>query len=82
LELLPASDPAVSSEWGLTSEETAQSAWCVAPGIRFSGAAAISLALSVAWGSSFPLVLWRLPGFGRVADAVYAWVARNRHRLP
>ena len=76
------SGPAVWEEWGLTPEQTAASAWCVAPGVRFAGAPAIGLALSVAWGSSFPLVLWRLPGFARVADAAYAWVARNRHRLP
>ena len=81
MELVP-SDDAVRERWGLTAEQTAQAAWCVAPGVRFAGAAAVGLAVSVAWGSSFPLVLWRVPGFGRVADAAYAWVARNRHRLP
>jgi hypothetical protein len=72
----------VGSEWGLTEEETAVAAWCVAPGVRFRGAPAIALALSVAWQTSFPLILWRIPGFARVADAAYAWVAANRHRLP
>ena len=31
----------VGSEWGLTEEETAVAAWCVAPGVRLRGAPAI-----------------------------------------
>jgi len=66
----------------LTEADVASAVWCVAPGIRRSGAAAVGLAVAVAVGSRLPLSLWRCPGFARLADFSYDFVARNRHRLP
>ena len=49
----------------------------------FRGAAAINAALG-ALGGVFVLapLLYRLPGLKQLEDVVYAWVARNRHRMP
>lgn len=61
-----------------------EAAWYVdETGRAFRGAAAINTALGML-GGVFALVsiLYRLPGFRQIEDAAYAWVARNRHRMP
>jgi predicted DCC family thiol-disulfide oxidoreductase YuxK len=56
--------------------------WLDDGGARYSGAQAVNAALSAALGTSLPLRLYRLPGMHQLQDAVYRWVATNRHRLP
>lgn len=46
------------------------------------GARAVAMSLAVAWQTSLPLWPWKVPGVPRVLEALYRWVARNRHRLP
>ncbi|GAB3460019.1 thiol-disulfide oxidoreductase DCC family protein [Actinophytocola sediminis] len=53
-----------------------------AAGGRCWGAEAINAALSAALGNSLLLRLYRLPGVRQAQDALYRWVAANRHRLP
>lgn len=49
---------------------------------RYTGAAAINFALSVALGTSPPMRLYQAHGIEQLQDAVYDWVARNRGCLP
>lgn len=67
---------------GLSDTEADAAAWCVAPGVRVGGAAAIALAVAVALGSRVPLWPWRVPGLGALLERAYDVVARNRGRLP
>jgi predicted DCC family thiol-disulfide oxidoreductase YuxK len=58
-------------------------AWGVTPDLhQFSGAAAVNVAGAVALGTRLPLWFYALPGIRQIQDRVYAWVVRNRHRLP
>lgn len=56
--------------------------WLDDDGSRFSGAHAINAALASAFGTTIPLRVYRLPGMRAAQDALYRWVANNRHRLP
>lgn len=70
---------------GLSHAECEQAAWAIATlpePVRYRGAAAVNAALTVSLGTSLPLRVYRLPGVRRLQDAVYAWVARHRGRLP
>jgi predicted DCC family thiol-disulfide oxidoreductase YuxK len=80
---LPFQQPGVLEAHGLTVAECEAAAWAIAPGHSPQrGAAAVMLALSIALGSRIPWVIYQLPVLQRVQDAVYALVARYRHRLP
>ena len=69
---------------GLTAEQGAEAVWFVHPGGRKDrGHRAIAAALNAAGG------IWRPVGAALtaspvepVAERAYAWIARNRHRLP
>ncbi len=81
----PFQEPGVPEAQGLTVAECAAAAWAITPEPdrrRYRGAAAVNLALGVALGTMLPVRLYELPGVRRVQDAVYAWVVRNRGRLP
>lgn len=61
-----------------------EAAWYVdEAGCQYRGAAAINAALG-ALGGVFGLAsfVYRIPVLKQLEDAAYAWVARNRHRLP
>lgn len=76
--------PGLLERVNLTAEQCMDAAWYVdAAGRPFRGAAAINAALG-ALGGVFALapILYRVPGLKQIEDAVYAWVARNRHRMP
>lgn len=82
LRVVAAQQPGVADSLGLTPEETAAAAWVLTPdGSRCAGARAIATAVAVALGTRLPLVAWMVPGFGPLADRVYAWIADNRRRL-
>ena len=79
--------PGVRDRLGLTVEQTDAAAWTVgdtADGttVRAGGPRSVALHLAVAWQRSFPLWPFRVPGVGRLLDAVYRLIARNRGRLP
>jgi predicted DCC family thiol-disulfide oxidoreductase YuxK len=69
---------------GLTPEQGAEAVWFVHPdGRKERGHRAIAAALSAVGG------VWRPVGavlgsdaLGPLAGGIYAWIARNRHRLP
>lgn len=51
-------------------------------GTRYRGAAAINAVLGIALGTRMLLRFYQLPMIRQIQDQVYAWVVRNRHRLP
>lgn len=68
---------------GVPAGELARSVyWLDDDGSRYSGAQAANAALSAAIGTNLPLRVYRLPGMRAAQDAVYRWVAANRHKLP
>jgi predicted DCC family thiol-disulfide oxidoreductase YuxK len=80
---VPLQRAGVALRAGISREELAASVhWLDDDGSRCSGAAAVNAALSAALGTTIPQRVYRMPGVRAVQDAVYRWVARNRHRLP
>jgi predicted DCC family thiol-disulfide oxidoreductase YuxK len=79
---LPAQGKRVLDLTGLTREQAMHEAWWIgADGARRAGAAAMLAAVRAATGLPLP-ALYRVPGFGRLADRVYRWVADHRRLLP
>lgn len=72
----------VRERTGLTIEQTDVAAWTVTDDSVVGGARAISLMLSVAWGSPLPMLPFRVPGAAWVLDRLYGLIATNRRRLP
>jgi predicted DCC family thiol-disulfide oxidoreductase YuxK len=73
----------VAERAGVSRDELAAAVyWLDENGARYSGAHAANAALSAAVGTSLPLRVYRMPGMRQLQDAVYRWVAANRHRLP
>jgi predicted DCC family thiol-disulfide oxidoreductase YuxK len=68
----------------LTADQTSEAAWFVDRGGRpHRGAAAIARAFAQISPLFVPLRwLYALPGLKQIADALYSWVAKNRHRMP
>jgi predicted DCC family thiol-disulfide oxidoreductase YuxK len=82
--VLPWQTPGLLEEANLTEQQVTDAAWFVdADGRKYRGAAAINSALH-ALGGIFRVASWvyRVPGFTQIEDWVYAWVARNRYRMP
>ncbi len=80
---VPFQRPGVPESAGVSRDRLAESVyWLDDDGSRCSGAAAVNAALSAALGTRLPARFYRLPGVRAVQDAVYRWVAANRHRLP
>ena len=83
-DISPWQTPGLLARSGLTAEQASDAAWFVDGGGRqFRGAAAINAALAQI-GGIFTLVaaLYRLPGLRQLEDAIYAWIAANRYRMP
>jgi predicted DCC family thiol-disulfide oxidoreductase YuxK len=79
---LPAQGARVLGLTGLTGDQAAREAWWIgADGSRRAGAAAMLAAAGAATSVPLP-ALFRVPGFGRLADRVYRWVADHRRLLP
>lgn len=76
--------PGLLGRVNLTAEQCLEAAWYLdEAGVPYRGAAAINAALG-ALGGLFSLapIVYRMPGLKQIEDAIYAWVARNRYRLP
>jgi predicted DCC family thiol-disulfide oxidoreductase YuxK len=83
IELLPYQAAGVPEAHGLSHADCEAAVWALGPGSeRHRGAAAVNAALAAALGVRLPMALYRLSVVGWLQDAVYAWVARNRRRLP
>lgn len=83
ISIAPFQDAAARTAAGLSVPQCEAAAWAITPdGRRYPGAHAINLAVAVALGLPAPVWLYRVPGVRQLQDSAYAWVARNRHRLP
>jgi predicted DCC family thiol-disulfide oxidoreductase YuxK len=83
ISVAPFQDDTARAAAGLSVPQCEGAAWAVTPdGRRYPGAGAINVALAVALDLPLPLWLYGVPGIRQLQDAVYAWVVRNRHRLP
>lgn len=81
--MAPFQKPGTLAAHGLSLAQCEASAWAITPDRkRYPGAAAINMALAVALGTRLPLRLYAVPGVKQLQEAAYAWIARNRHRLP
>jgi len=81
--LAPFQKPGVPAAHGLSVAQCEAAAWAITPGgQRYPAAAAINLTLAVALGTRLPLWIYAVPGIRQLQDAAYAWVVRNRGRLP
>ena len=68
---------------GLTAQETEREAWLITPELEaLGGAAAVNGALQHVWWARPLTWLYAVPGLRQSEDAIYRWVARNRHRFP
>lgn len=83
ISFAPFQDAAARTAAGLSVPQCEAAAWAVTPdGRRYPGAQAINLAFAVALSLPLPLWIYGVPGSHQLQDAIYAWVVRNRHRLP
>lgn len=81
--MVPFQKPGAAATHGLSIAQCESSAWAITPDQRrYPAAAAVNLALAVALGTRLPLWLYSVPGIRQLQDSAYAWVARNRSRLP
>lgn len=80
---MPNQDPGICEQFGLTRDDLDRAVWAIDhQGRRWSGAAAANRALREL-GGAWPAVaaLYSLPGVRDAEEAIYRWVARNRHSL-
>ncbi len=84
VDVLPWQTPGLLERARLSPEQASEAAWFVeTDGRLHRGAAAISQTLANISPLFVPLRwLYALPGLKQLADAGYAWVARNRYRMP
>lgn len=67
---------------GLTEQQTDRAAWTVDGEVRVGGPRAVGLFAAVAWNTSLPLLIWRLPLVPWLLDRIYEWIARHRGSFP
>ena len=80
---IPFQNPRADVEFGVPPAAAEAQVWIVArDGRRYGGAAGIAVALGTATQRRLPTRLYAIDWITGVADAVYAWVAVNRDRLP
>lgn len=80
---VPLQGRGVAENAGVSRQRLAESVyWLDDDGSRCWGAEAANAAICAAIGSPVLLRLYRLPGIRPLQDAIYRWVAANRHRLP
>jgi predicted DCC family thiol-disulfide oxidoreductase YuxK len=83
LQTEPLQSPGVAQRLGIAPTSLLDSVrWLDSSGAVYSGAQAANAALSAAVGTRIPLVIYRIPGIRFVEEAIYRWVAANRHRFP
>ncbi len=80
IELQNVNNPTLQAQYRITPEAASREMHIVTPdGYIYKGAAAARLILVLSrW--LWPLALfWYLPGFGKLAQAVYMWVSNHRY---
>jgi predicted DCC family thiol-disulfide oxidoreductase YuxK len=78
----PFQQPGMAQRLGVAAERLPEAAWWLdSSGAVFAGAKAMNAALSTALGTTLPLWIYRLPGFGAIQNVVYRWVAAHRYRF-
>lgn len=81
--MVPFQQPGAAAAHGLSIAQCEAAAWAITPdGRRYPAAAAVNLTLAVALRWRLSLWLYAIPGLRQLQDSAYAWVARNRGRLP
>jgi predicted DCC family thiol-disulfide oxidoreductase YuxK len=81
--MVPFQKPGAAAAHGLSIPQCESAAWAVTPDRqRYPGAASINMALAVILRTRLPLWLYAVPGLRQLQDSAYAWIARNRSRLP
>lgn len=83
-DVLPSQTPGLLAQSGLIEQQAMEAAWYVAADGRLHrGAAAMNAALN-ALGGLYRVASWvyQVPGLRQLEDVAYAWVARNRYRMP
>lgn len=79
----PLQSPGTAQRLGVAPENLLDSVrWLGSSGVVYSGAEAVSAAVSAAVGTRIPLRFYRIPGIGFLEEAVYRWVAAHRYRFP
>jgi predicted DCC family thiol-disulfide oxidoreductase YuxK len=56
--------------------------WLDDSGDVYSGAKAMNAAVSTAFGTRLPLLIYRIPAIRSLEDVVYRWIVRHRYRFP
>ncbi|MGH3148400.1 MAG: thiol-disulfide oxidoreductase DCC family protein [Rubrobacter sp.] len=80
---VPYQNPGIPEAHGLSYAQCEAAIWAITPeGGRYSGAAAVNAALTVALGTRLPLWFYAVPGVGGLQNLAYSLVASNRRRLP
>jgi predicted DCC family thiol-disulfide oxidoreductase YuxK len=80
---VPFQERGVAERAGVSRERLAEAVyWMDEAGGRYWGAEAANAAVCAALGNGLLLRIYRLPGMRTLQDAVYRWVAANRHRFP
>jgi predicted DCC family thiol-disulfide oxidoreductase YuxK len=80
---VPFQKPGAPAAHGLSVAQCESSVWAVTPdGRRYPAALGANLALAVALGMRLPVWLYAVPGLKQLQDSAYAWIVRNRSRLP
>jgi predicted DCC family thiol-disulfide oxidoreductase YuxK len=84
MEVMPWQTAGLLARFGLTEAQCQTAVQFVdEQGKVFSGAGAANQTLKRLGGAwRVASGLYALPGFHQLEDAAYAWVARNRYRLP
>lgn len=79
----PLQTPGTAELFGISDDELLDTLrWRGDDGTVSAGAYAVNDALSTAWRTRWPSRIAALGPVGRCQEAVYRWVARNRHRFP
>jgi predicted DCC family thiol-disulfide oxidoreductase YuxK len=79
----PFQQSGLPEQHGLTIAQCEQAVWIVMPdGHKFAGAHAVSSILDAILILPLFSTLYQLPPLAHIADALYAWVARNRSHFP
>lgn len=79
----PFQQPGLPAQHDLTIQQCEQAVWIVMPdGHKFAGAHAVCSILDAIIIYPLFTTLYQLPPLARLADALYAWVARNRSHFP
>jgi predicted DCC family thiol-disulfide oxidoreductase YuxK len=79
----PLQSAGTAERLGISPEKLLESVWWLdSSGAVCGGAEAVNAAVAAGLGTRLPTAIYRVPGAGRLEEAVYGWVAANRYRFP